>query len=470
MNAPMKGLTLLLAAGLVLAAGSACAADTRGPVTPDNAGATAPGAGPKPEGAQGPASGLKIKPHDYSAAWDLIDNSVFRPIARATDPALISRKLAGQPREAANVDENDQVRLPSTWWQPRIGFRTVTVQQMLDGPGHEVPAPGVWTITSAKTQGVTPGFNIKDRTGTKFVIKFDPLKYPEMASGAEVIGTCLFWAAGYNVPDNSIQVFRPESLEVAPDATTRDKFGRERRLTAAMVAQELTRIPRRRDGTIRCLASKYLSGKPIGPIKYNGRRKSDPEDLIPHELRRELRGLWTMAAFTNHSDIRGGNTLDMLVTDGGRTFVRHYLIDFGSLLGSSALGPREYPTGTEYYVDYGVMGRQFATLGLHSFKWEDVVDPHIPAVGFIESKDFDAKHWRPDYPNPAFDERTERDIRWGARIVAGFTDAHIRAAVQQAQFSDPAATEYLVRVLIERRDKLVTQWLGAKPELARTAP
>ena len=54
-----------------------------------------------------------------------------------------------------------------------------------------------------------------------------------------------------------------------------------------------------------------------------------------------------------------------------------------------------------------------------------------------------------------------RDIRWGARIVAGFTDEHIRAAVAAARYTDPRAAEYLTRVLIERRDKLVQHWLRA---------
>jgi hypothetical protein len=43
--------------------------------------------------------------------------------------------------------------------------------------------------------------------------------------------------------------------------------------------------------------------------------------------------------------------------------------------------------------------------------------------------------------------------------VAGFTDDQIRAAVSTARFSDPRAAEYVTRVLIERRDKIVHQWL-----------
>ena len=76
----------------------------------------------------------------------------------------------------------------------------------------------------------------------------------------------------------------------------------------------------------------------------------------------------------------------------------------------------------EYYVDFNRMALATATLGLAPFRWEASVDPKIPSVGFVEAAVFDPEHWRPDYPNPAFDERTVRDIRWGARIVAAFTD------------------------------------------------
>ena len=51
-------------------------------------------------------------------------------------------------------------------------------------------------------------------------------------------------------------------------------------------------------------------------------------------------------------------------------------------------------------------------------------------------------------------------MRWGARIVAGFSDETIRAAVAAAHYSDPRAAEYIVHTLIGRRDKLVSRWLG----------
>jgi hypothetical protein len=397
----------------------------------------------------------------YSYAYDMFDNSLIRPATRVLDIALIARKVSGHPREAANVDDNDQVRQPSTWWQPRIGFRSVTIDQMLKGPGPGTgPARGRWTVSHGKDQGVTPGFQVKDSKGDKFLIKFDPPGYPDLANTVAAIGSRLLWGAGYNVSDEAVSSFRLEDLDIASDATYTDAHGKKQKFTQAYLEQVLSRVDRRADGSYSCLASRFLKGKPLGPYEYRGRRADDPEDLIPHELHRELRGLWTICAWLNHADSRGPNSLDMWVTENGRSFVRHYVMDYNAILGAGANGSRAYQTGFEYYVDFGVMGSHLPTLGLAPFPWEHSVDPHMPSVGFVESTMFDPAGWRPDYPNPAFDERTERDIRWGARIVAGFTDEHIRAAVSAAHYTDPRAAEYITRVLIERRDKIVRRWLG----------
>ena len=412
----------------------------------------------------------KPKEREYSYTWDITEHSLVRPLTRVLDAPRLIRQVTHNPRQAVNVDERDQVQLPSTWWQPRLGFKPVTVEQMLRGPGGTTgPVPGRWTVVKAKTQGISPGLQIKDSKGDRFLLKFDTPKYPEMATGSDAIGSLLFWAAGYNVPENTIAIFRPESLDIDPKTTFKDARGHAQPFTQQHLLEMLSRVAERRDGSYRCVASRFIPGKPLGPFKYYGRRVDDPEDLVPHELRRELRGLWTIAAWTNHADIRGPNSLDSWVTDGGRSFVRHYLIDFGSILGSSATRPHDYATGTEYYLDANVMGRELATVGLVPFAWESYVDPQIPAVGFVEGDRFEPRSWRPDFPNPAFDERTLRDIRWGARIVAAFDDDHIRAAVRAAQYTDPRATEYLTNVLIQRRDKLARQWLGpVAPPAGRT--
>jgi len=399
------------------------------------------------------------KERNISYYYDGFEQTLVRPLTRVLDPSLWVRKATGNHREAENVDAQDQVRLPSTWWQPRLGFRPVTVEQMLAGPGTGAgPAPGPWTVVRAKTEGVSKGFQIKDSQGARFAIKLDPKKYPELATTPDVICSRLYWAAGYNVPDNTIAFFRREDLQVGPDATY-EVAGRKVRITPEFIDELLEDEPKGSDGRYRVVASKFISGKPLGEWRYEGRRSDDPEDLIPHELRREIRGSWAVHAWLNNTDASARNTLDMWVTDGGRSFVRHHLIDFSGALGSGSIAPQTPRGGNEHLIDFVTASRAFVSLALPPFEWERADDPGIPSVGFVDSEVFDPEDWKAFIPNPAFDVRTDRDARWGARIVAAFSDAHIEAAVKMGRYSDPRAHEYIVRVLRERRDKLVQRWL-----------
>ena len=398
--------------------------------------------------------------------YDAFDQSITRPITRTLDLSILARKLGGGRREAANVDAQDRVRLPSTWWQPRIGFKPLSVDDMLTGAGPGTgPAPGPWTVVGAKSEGVSKGFTMKDSAGARFAIKFDTPACPELGTGADVVASKLYWAAGYNVPDNAIATFRREDLVIAP-GTTRTVAGKKVPVTAAFLDELLRGVPREPDGSYRVVASRYLPGKPLGEWRYDGRRKGDREDRIPHELRREIRGLWAINAWINHTDCSARNTLDMYVADGGRSFVRHHLIDFSGCLGSASIAEQPMRSGHEYWVDFRTITGALVTLAVPPARWEHSIDPLLPGVGFVDAETFDPGAWRPYLPNPAFDARTERDIKWGARIVAAFTDEHIRAAVEQGRYSDPRATEYLVRILEARRDKIVRRWLTAGEAVA----
>ncbi len=394
--------------------------------------------------------------------YDAIHQSFVRPATRALDPALLVRKLGVGRREAANVDEQGRVRLPSTWWQPRVGYRTVTVHDMLTGAGPGTgPAPGKWSVVRAKTEGVSKGFQIKDANGVRFAIKFDPPASPELTTSADVVVSKLYWAAGYNVPDNTIARFRRDDLVVGAGATY-DIAGKKYPITKAFLDDLLRDVPVAADSAYRVVASRFLKGKPLGEWHYEGRRKDDVEDRIPHELRREIRGLWTINSWTQHTDCSARNTIDMYVTDGGRSFVRHHLIDFNGCLGSASVVSQTPRNGHEYLVDYGTVTRSLGTLALPPYRWEHGVDPNLPSVGYFEADTFRPQSWRPFIPNPAFDARTDADVKWGARIVAGFTDELIRAAVEAGDYSDPRAVEYLVKILEERRDKIVARWLGSE--------
>jgi hypothetical protein len=83
-----------------------------------------------------------------------------------------------------------------------------------------------------------------------------------------------------------------------------------------------------------------------------------------------------------------------------------------------------------------------------------------PQVGRFNSKDFHPKEFKYIFPARAFQYYTPRDAYWGAKIVASFTEGQIRAAVDAANYSDPAARDYLVQTLMERREIVCRYWFG----------
>ena len=81
----------------------------------------------------------------------------------------------------------------------------------------------------------------------------------------------------------------------------------------------LERVAKNSDGTYRAVAGRLLPGKILGGYLFQGTRPDDPNDVVPHQHRRELRALRVFGAWTNLTDLKAANTLDTLVTENGRT-------------------------------------------------------------------------------------------------------------------------------------------------------
>ena len=392
---------------------------------------------------------------------DGFDKQIVDKIGGLLDFSYQLRKLFGKPREAANVDAFDEV-YNSSWFTNRNATKEMSIEEIARGAdtGAGPDVSGTWLIVSAKNQGVTPGFVIVDSRGVGYVIKFDPPGYPELASGAEAVSTKLFYAAGYFTAENYITVFDPKNLVVGEDVEITDERGRERYMTEEDLQAILQRIQIGEDGKIRALASKFIVGEGIGPFRYKKTRKDDPNDLIPHEDRRELRGLRVMASWLNHFDTKANNSYDAWVTEGNVSFVKHYLLDFGSTLGSISRGPMPYHVGHENWVDPAAIFRKNLTLGLLVDDYEKFYEVKYPSIGFFTPVSFHPQKYKFIFPNPAFNSLTDRDGFWGAKLVMSFTDEQIEAAVTQGHYSDPDAAAYLVSVLKERRDIVGRYWYG----------
>lgn len=434
--------------------------------------------------------GRTVQPWEYAPRPMADTLSILEPAERdvpiiyeATHAFVIDQFAVGSPGPAVNVDAMDEV-VNSTWFTNRNAVAPLTPDELMRGPhSSDGPAPGTITITSNKTEGVNVGFFIQDSRGDRYLMKLDPPEWPEMASGADVLATNLVWAAGYHTPENYVYYFDPAAVTIEDGvaiATVEDSViveyqagadePDEGELTPEKLREILVeRYPLRPDGTIRTSASKFLQGAPKGPFSWKGIRPDDPNDVIPHELRREVRGYYVIASWLNQTDTKQGNTLDTFVPsangptgEGARRigYVRHYMLDNGSSLGSGGAHPHSERVGSENEFDLGMMGKRFISLGLYEHPWQDEVSQNPPNIGWYEVDPFDPGDWRPNMPNPAFDAVDARDGYWGAKIVMSFTDAQLERAMDASRWSDAAVRSYVLEGLKGRRDKIGRYWFA----------
>jgi hypothetical protein len=233
----------------------------------------------------------------------------------------------------------------------------------------------------------------------------------------------------------------------------------------------LERADREPDGSYRIVASKGLQGKPIGRVRFYDTRPDDPNDLVAHENRRELRGYGVFAAWLNHVDAKAINSRDMLVAENGRMIVRHNLLDFGSTLGSGGVAPAEYWAGSEHLVEPGGAAKQVLGFGFSFPRWhtEDFYEARSIGRLPLDNTRFNADLWKPRVPNQAFLRARPDDKFWAAQRLVALDDRLLRAAVATGDFGDQKSEEFLVRALAERRDAIGRAYLTAINPIADPA-
>ena len=392
-----------------------------------------------------------VQEREINLIYDTLENSVSWPGDRTPNV------------RAQNLNSVDEVP-DSNWFTNRLGTRAVSVDELLKGPDTgNGPGPGDWTIIAAKNDGVTPGFTVRDSTGQIWFLKFDPPGYRGMATGTEVVVTKLFWALGYYLPEVHIASLRPDQLAIDDTARITPPSGNRRRFKQSDIRTLLAKAHREEDGSYRVIASKALEGKPVGGFRFYGTRSDDPNDVVPHEHRRELRAYGTFAAWVNHVDSKSINTLDTVIDQGGRKVVRHNLLDFGSTVGSAGVYPREPFEGSEHLVEGKKTLAGIPTFGFYIKEWRTIPLYRARSVGAfpIDHSEWDPEKWKPRYANSAFRSARLDDKFWAARRLWYFTDQMLTAVTRVGQFNDPPSEDMLAKFLIDRRDAIVRRYLPA---------
>ena len=362
---------------------------------------------------------------------------------------------------AVNVNTLDEVP-DSSWFTNRIGAREMSIDELTRGSDRDVRFGTAWTILRGKNHGFHPGFRAIDRSDkseTLYQLEVDPPGHPEMATGAEIVGTAFYHAFGYHTIDVYLAEIDPATLQISPEATIKDTNGRRPfvRKDLDEVLKNAARLP---NGRIRVSVERLTRGADMGRFEYHGTRNDDPNDIYPHEHRRELRGSRVFAAWLNHDDSRAVNTMVVRHIENRRAFLRYYMVDFGSLLGSGTRFPNRMQSGHEYTLAKGPSLLTLLSFGLYVRPWLRLPDPETPpSIGRFTAEGFDPRTWVAEYPKAAFDNMRPDDAFWAARIVSRFSDDAIRAIVRKGKYSDPAGAEALAVALMRRRDRIAETWL-----------
>jgi hypothetical protein len=379
---------------------------------------------------------------DINALYDFAQNSFHYKSASAT--------------ESRGVNTLGEV--PDSSWFTNRDTSSFSIEAVKKGGRVHGGPQAPYTVVAAKTEGVSTGFRIRDARGLLYFVKADPPSNLGMATAADVMGALFLYGAGYNVPENYILVGHREDFRLSKDAKIKLTYGKDHRLTETQLRRIFDRIPRDGNGNVHLMASLSLPPKIAGPFRYAGVRSDDPNDLVPHEQRRDLRGLAVLFAWLNHTDAKGENSLDTVEGEGDNARFVHHLLDFGDSFGSDSDIEKDPRHGQEYIVLPMTLSRTY-TLGLHPADWETVHYPHeMKAVGNFTADAFDPLTWKANYPNPAFVQMTPLDAYWGAKHVMAFRNEQIRAIVEEGRFDDPKVVDYITKTLESRRDAIGRAW------------
>ncbi|GAG23720.1 unnamed protein product, partial [marine sediment metagenome] len=232
---------------------------------------------------------------DLSGILELVSNTLGEPGERHPEGGVIP---------ARGVNTLGEV-MDGPWYVNRHGRQRMTRAELVRGPGAADPPvrDGMWQALTVKPWGVRPGILMVDSDRQLYLLRFDPPGHLEMATGAAMVASKAFHALGYHVPENYIIYFHRDQLEVSASGEGITSLGETRDLIPDDLDSFLARVAVDPERGYRAVATRIPSrwGNLLGAAQVYGTRSDDPNDIIPHEHRRDLRGLFVFAGWLNHS-------------------------------------------------------------------------------------------------------------------------------------------------------------------------
>ena len=348
--------------------------------------------------------------------------------------------------------------MEGSWYNLRHYRTHMSPAELARGAGYENPPDpnASWEVLTVKRFGTRTGLLISDGSDSLYFLRFDVPRQPEMMTGAQVVSGKFFWALGYWTTQDYLVNFNRSQLQASEGGKDITSIGKTRPLHEEDIDTLLNNVASDGRGGYRAVAHRIAAeARLLGPFQLFGTRSDDPNDIFPHEHRRELRGLRVFSAWLNHVHMSTLATLDGVVARPDTTpHLLHLLIDFIGTLGSGYGDIKSAYEGYEPAFGWMSSLQNLAGMGVYSKPWMRVNYPKNRSVGRFEYELFDPEEWHSVAPLVPFDNMLPDDAFWAARQVMAFTDEDIRAIVETGEYSDPAAAEWIIRCLSERRDKI----------------
>lgn len=353
----------------------------------------------------------------FDGAW--ISNSVYWRILRLFNAPRNIRRMIGYPLRASDVNEAGGIPDSAFFFNQDI---TSITPESLSEEDARIRPRGAVKITRKKEEGKSKGFYGMDDRGIEYIFIVDPPGMEEQVTAAEVIGSTLVRMAGYNIASSAI---------VTISGTGNPEY----------------------DGQ-RAVATRLVEG-------YQGHWT-----YRAFKDRRELRAAMLFAGWIHNTDWVDHNTGISVNKIGGVPLTRYYIFDFGGSLGSWNIRIKEPRDGWEHYVSFHEfflwpVTKPLEMARLRHKPYLEKAPPYSEAVGYFDSN-FRPNWYRPNYPNLAWAEMTREDALWAANLIARYSDAQVRAAVDLACYSHAEDADYVYRTLLERR-KRILDFYGVKP-------
>jgi hypothetical protein len=348
-------------------------------------------------------------PPPEAQGWNEIQAFLDDHWARPVDDLLAAR--AHQP--AQDVNALDEVPL-SSWF---AGARSAAAA----GEAAALRSAGPFVVEAGRVQGDEPYLIVRDPDGGRYLLSVDAHADSERGARAAVVASRLLHAAGFPAPPGRPARVARETLTLSDGAVEQGEFGGTSDLTGAEI-DRLFPTPQRTAALF-----ELPDGVMLGGFRERGTRAGDPNDRIPHEHRRSLRGLAPLCAWLDHRRLDEAHTLDLYASEGQH--VQHLLTHL-----TAALGVEDALAAARRSPDR----------------------PPSPFGG----PGFDPLAWQPRQPYAPFLEAGWGDLLWGVRVMLEIPESELRDAVEAARFARTEDAAFLAGALRERRSQIARAWLG----------